>query len=548
MALIKHLKIYNSNYFNALDYVLFQHNESTGKPVLDGNGNKVMRDEIYLDGINCEPYSFSAECEEVNRFYGKNIKRGEIKEHHFIISYDPKDVTDCGLTGAKAQALSMEFARRCLPGFQVLACTHMDGHNGSGNVHTHIICNSVRKHDVGMDCYAERPGDRKAGNKLHLTLDYLDYMKQEVMQICRREGLNQVDLLSPSMEKQNDREYYARQRGQEKMDALIEVMNIEGITPSKTKFQTEKDYLRECIRKAALKSSNFEEFKATLKNEYLITLKDSRGRWSYLHPKRSKYITGRALGSAYEKESLLGIITAPDKQWTVEPKTGDYPLVKAYRTFPQLSSVEDCRAVFIMRTNLQLVVDLQKCAKAQNNLTYANKVKLSNLQKMAETILFVQENGFNSLAELEAAYNKICDESNRLEKEVATVKTKLKRVNESIHYTGQYYTNQHVYFEMLVSEDKKSYLDMHRAEISKYNQAKEFLSQSYNKGEFPSLSNLQSKKKSVCSNLKSLQEKLIDLANYKRTFQYASVNINEILSIDKTPSPSFTFVDHEFDL
>ena len=208
VALIKHLKIYNSNYFNALDYVLFQHNESTGKPVLDGNGNKVMRDEIYLDGINCEPYSFSAECEEVNRFYGKNIKRGEIKEHHFIISYDPKDVTDCGLTGAKAQALSMEFARRCLPGFQVLACTHMDGHNGSGNVHTHIICNSVRKHDVGMDCYAERQGDRKAGNKLHLTLEYLDYMKHEVMQICRREGLNQVDLLSPSTEKQNDKEYY----------------------------------------------------------------------------------------------------------------------------------------------------------------------------------------------------------------------------------------------------------------------------------------------------------------------------------------------------
>ena len=533
MALIKHLKIYNSNYFNALDYVLFQHNESTGKPVLDGNGNKVMRDEIYLDGINCEPYSFSAECEEVNRFYGKNIKRGEIKEHHFIISYDPKDVTDCGLTGAKAQALSMEFARRCLPGFQVLVCTHMDGHNKSGNVHTHIICNSVRKHDVGMDCYAERPGDRKAGNKLHLTLDYLDYMKQEVMQICRREGLNQVDLLSPSTEKQNDREYYARQRGQEKMDALIEVMSIEGITPRKTKFQTEKDYLRECIRKAALKSSSFEEFKAALKSEYLITLKDSRGRWSYLHPKRSKYITGRALGSAYEKESLLGIITAPDKQWTVEPKTGDYPLVKAYRTFPQLSSVEDCRAVFMMRTNLQLVVDLQKCVKAQDNLRYANKVKLSNLQKMAETILFVQENGFNSLAELEAAYDKACVENNQIEHEITALKIRLKNVNISIHYAGNYYINRPIYLKLLTADDKKRFYEDHHYNISNYTHAKTFLKQYYGEENIPSLAGLRLEKEKLSAALKKCEQTRSIAANNKHLFLIVSANINTMLSAGK---------------
>ena len=37
----------------------------------------------------------------------------------------------------------------------------------------------------------------------------------------------------------------------------------------------------------------------------MLFLKDRRGRFSYLHPDRQKYITGRALGTDYEKESVL---------------------------------------------------------------------------------------------------------------------------------------------------------------------------------------------------------------------------------------------------
>ena len=37
-------------------------------------------------------------------------------------------------------------------------------------------------------------------------------------------------------------------------------------------------------------------------------MKESRGRFSYLHPKRQKYITGRRLGSHFEKDYLLGLL------------------------------------------------------------------------------------------------------------------------------------------------------------------------------------------------------------------------------------------------
>ena len=35
MAILKHIKSRNANYSDALDYLIFQHDESTGKMILD---------------------------------------------------------------------------------------------------------------------------------------------------------------------------------------------------------------------------------------------------------------------------------------------------------------------------------------------------------------------------------------------------------------------------------------------------------------------------------------------------------------------------------
>ena len=73
------------------------------------------------------------------------------------------DVADHGLTGEQAQAIGMEYAEANFPGHQALVCTHTDGSNNSGNIHTHIIINSLRKEDIAPQPYTERAIDRKAG-------------------------------------------------------------------------------------------------------------------------------------------------------------------------------------------------------------------------------------------------------------------------------------------------------------------------------------------------------------------------------------------------
>ena len=96
MAVIKHIASKNADYGESERYLIFQHNEYTQKPILDDEGHMILRDEYYLDGLNCDPFTFASECQELNSYYHKNKNFNEIKSHHYIISFDPKDREECG--------------------------------------------------------------------------------------------------------------------------------------------------------------------------------------------------------------------------------------------------------------------------------------------------------------------------------------------------------------------------------------------------------------------------------------------------------------------
>ena len=301
MAILKHIASKNADYGEAQRYLMFQYDENTNKPLLDENGELIPRKEYIMDGINCDPFTFDMECRELNGLYHKNESYDEIKSHHYIINFDPKDVTENGLTGKQAQQIGLEYAHKNFPGHQALVCTHMDGHNESSNIHVHIVINSLRKYDVERQDFMERACDSHAGYKHHVSKDYLTHLKQSLMDICHREHLHQVDLLAPAEKKITDREYRAKRRGQKKLDERNSQILADGLTPRKTVFQTQKEFLRTAIEEAADNSCNPEEFQRLLMEKYGIKLKTSRGRFSYLHPERSKYINVSSMNTITKK-------------------------------------------------------------------------------------------------------------------------------------------------------------------------------------------------------------------------------------------------------
>ena len=529
MAILKHIASKNADYGETQRYLMFQYNEDTMKPILDENGRLIPREEYYLDGINCDSFTFDMECKELNAQYRKNQTFDEIKSHHYILSFDPKDTEESGLTGERAQQLGLEYARKNFPGHQALVCTHTDGHNQSGNIHVHIVINSLWKHDVERQDFMERPCDSRAGYKHHLTNDYLSYLKQDVMDLCHREQLHQVDLLSPAERKVTDREYHAQRRGQKKLDTLNREMTAGGITPRKTKFETQKDFLRNAIEEAAASARSLEEFQKQLLDNYHISLKISRRRFSYLHPERGKYITGRNLGTRYEKEYLLSVWEKNSKchqNLSPEPDTSDKPSAFANQN--------DLPAFVFIKSELRLVIDLQNCAKAQANSSYARKVRLSNLQQMAKTVAYIQEHGYDTEDDLKAAFDEAQAQTTEMRKTLRSTEKKLREVNEQIHYTGQYLANKSVYREFLTCKNKKKFRLEHQTEITLYETARKILKEHSEDGKLPSMKLLKAEKEKLAARKSSQYEAYRNLREYEKELHIVQTNIDTFLGKDRS--------------
>lgn len=155
---------------------------------MDEDGYIVLREKYLIEGIECEPSTFARECNKANKKFGKNRKKEDVKSHHYIISFDPKD-RELGLTMEQAQKMGMEFAKQHFLGHQTIVCTHDEGHNESGNIHVHIVINSLRIRDTEELPYQQRLCDSKAGYKHHCSNSYLNYLQNQVMKSVRAMGL-----------------------------------------------------------------------------------------------------------------------------------------------------------------------------------------------------------------------------------------------------------------------------------------------------------------------------------------------------------------------
>ena len=533
MAVIKHIASKNADYGESERYLIFQHNEYTQKPILDDEGHMILRDEYYLDGLNCDPFTFASECQELNSYYHKNKNFNEIKSHHYIISFDPKDREECGLTGERAQQLGLTFAKKNFPGHQALVCTHTDGHNESGNIHVHIVINSLRKYDVPQEPYMEFDCESKAGYKHHLSTAYLAHLKQDVMDMCQKEGLHQVDLLSPAERKITEKEYWAQRRGQEKLDKLNQKMLEDGITPKETRYQTEKQFLRDAIDDAASTAKSPEEFAQILDKKYHIIFKISRNRYSYLHPGRKKYITGRNLGTRYEEDFLLQTFKenakslSDRKMKTEEPQVPN--TVKNLQTALSPDASDIPVPFIFIKSDLRLVIDLQTCIKAQQSEAYAQKVKLSNLKQMAQTVAYIQEHGYNSLEDFHTALDQASDQTSAARKSLKDTEQQLKDVNEQIHFTGQYLAYKDLYAQYRKSHNRNKFYEEHKAELSLYETALRVLKEKSNGQKLPSMKSLYQEKDRL-TELREVQR--ADFYNHRdqeRELRTVDANIDMIL-------------------
>ena len=420
MATFKHISSKNADYGAAEAYLTFEHDEFTMKPTLDENGRLIPREDYRISSLNCGGEDFAVACMRANLRYEKNQKREDVKSHHYIISFDPRDGTDNGLTVDRAQELGEQFCKKHFPGHQALVCTHPDGHNHSGNIHVHIVINSLRIYEVPLLPYMDRPADTREGCKHRCTNAAMEYFKSEVMEMCHREGLYQIDLLNGSKERITEREYWAAKKGQLALDKENAAREAAGQPTKPTKFETDKAKLRRTIRQALSQAGSFDEFSSLLLREG-VTVKESRGRLSYLTPDRTKPITARKLGDDFDKAAVLALLTQnahrAAEQTTAIP---EYPHTQKER----LREEKTAKTAPADNT-LQRMVDREAKRAEGKGVGYDRWASLHNLKQMAATHNFLMENELLDLDKLDAAV-----ESSR--KALSEARESLRGIEQSI--------------------------------------------------------------------------------------------------------------------
>ena len=420
MATFKHISSKNADYGAAEQYLTFEHDEFTMKPTLDENGRLVPREDYRLATLNCGDEDFAVACMRSNLRYGKNQKREDVKSHHYIISFDPRDGTDNGLTVDKAQSLGEEFCKEHFPGHQAIVCTHPDGHNHSGNIHVHIVINSLRIEAVPLLPYMDRPADTKCGMKHRCTDAAMEYFKSEVMEMCHRENLYQIDLLHGSKNRVTEREYWAQKKGQLALDKENAAREATGQPTKPTKFETDKAKLRRTIRQALSQAGSFDEFSSLLLREG-VTVKESRGRLSYLTPDRTKPITARKLGDDFDKAAVLALLTQNAHRAAEQTKTiPEYPHTQKGRL-----REEKAAKTTPADNTLQRMVDREAKRAEGKGVGYDRWASLHNLKQMAATHNFLMENELLDLDKLDAAV-----ESSR--KALSEARESLRGIEQSI--------------------------------------------------------------------------------------------------------------------
>ena len=420
MATFKHISSKNADYGAAEAYLTFEHDEFTMKPTLDENGRLIPREDYRISSLNCGDEDFAVACMRANLRYEKNQKREDVKSHHYIISFDPRDGTDNGLTVDWAQELGEQFCKEHFPGHQALICTHPDGHNHSGNIHVHIVINSLRIYEVPLLPYMDRPADTREGCKHRCTNAAMEYFKSEVMEMCHREGLYQIDLLNGSKERITEREYWAAKKGQLALDKENAAREAAGQPTKPTKFETDKAKLRRTIRQALSQAGSFDEFSSLLLREG-VTVKESRGRLSYLTPDRTKPITARKLGDDFDRAAVFAVLEQNAARAAEAPARSPDPP----RTIKDRLQVARAEIAAPKQDGVQRLVDIEQKMAEGKGRGYERWAKIHNLKQAAKTLSVYQQYGFTSPEQLEAAVDTAYQKMRQTSGELKALETKL---------------------------------------------------------------------------------------------------------------------------
>lgn len=229
----------------------------------------------FIYGSQVRANNFGKQFDQVQQLYGKTTGR---RYYHYILSFSPEETQQ--LSPCEVNKIGIELAREFFgkQGYQFAVITHTD----TDHLHNHIVVNAV---------------NQETGQKLHTSRQDLKQMKSYVNELCQSRGLQPIPQRTEGI---TNGEYWAAVRGQDVW----------------------KQELRDVINSVRQEAKSYDDFKATLENEWGVAVTRDHGRgMTYMHP-NGKKVRGQKLGLDYDKPSLIKTFTA-EKEAAYHPRSQD---------------------------------------------------------------------------------------------------------------------------------------------------------------------------------------------------------------------------------
>ena len=295
----------------------------------------------------------------------------------------------------------------------------------------------------------QKPRDWREGMKHSSTAQTMRHLRVEVMELCESAGLYQIDLLNGSKERVSEAEYWARRRGQQKLDRENAALTAAGQPSRQKKFETVKDTLRKQISSVLYRATSFEDFSDRLLQRYGITVKESRGRLSYLPAGRKKFIRAHSLGDKFEKELVLA---------TLKENAKSQPIILH-------SNLEE------KPDRIKKLVDIQAKLKQGKGIGYERWAKKHNLKAMAQTLILLEEKG---LTDEDALNQRIAELDTKFHESLAVVKdleTRMADNQKLRRHAAAYTSTKNIAQQLKTTNRPAAFEEQHRAELTAYRAA-----------------------------------------------------------------------------
>lgn len=321
-------------------------------------------------------------------------------------------------------------------------------------------------------------------------------------------------------------EYWAQKRGERRLDKGPD-------------FCTNLEQIRLAIDDVKGRAASVDEFKVLLQQECHITIRDKRGRWSYVPEGRKNGVTARRLGVAYSKEAVIAFLEERQLQ-AEQPELEQHKTTEKVEAIkpehkPEQPEYEDSLLLHLFHRTYDL-----SQPRFKENIGLERWAKLQNLKEMAQRFNFIMENRALNVEQLHEKLNACQKELTQMETRQEKVERRIKDINCLLRLEGQASSNKKVYqeySELKLPWKKKSFYKQHQKEIEAYKNALDglaaFREKHHVEGKFPGPNRLKAEKQALLQERASINERLNHLQNTYTLLKAASEEVLDACQLNR---------------